>query len=245
MDQCRSAGVPVPTALMVGEEEGREFIVQAAATGRPLSALLPDLNESERGLLWPRVGAVLRAIHSVAAGGFWKRLPSGEWDFPDWASVMDSMVRDRGAELPSLAQAGFSGQDCDRMMRLLVQYRDEFECDRPVLCHADYLPEHIFVTEDLHVSAVVDFGDYCGDHLIRDLAIADEDEEMDVAGLLDGYGEEWTRDEQFEDRLYLHRLTLDMGYLAHFVRDLPGHPATAFHVRALRRTLDWLVDRGW
>lgn len=245
MDQCRAAGALTPEVLFVGAEEGRAFMVQAKAPGRPLSTVLARLGEAERAQLWPQVGAALRMIHSVAAGGFWRRQSDGGWDFPSWVSVMNSTVRDRGAERPLLVQAGFSEQDCDEMMRLLVRYRDEFDCPQPVLCHCDYLPEHLFVTDDLRFSAVVDFGDFCGDHPIRDLAMADEDEEMDLAGLLEGYADDWTRGERFEDCLYFHRLTLDMGYLAHFLRELPGHPSTAFHVQALRATLDWLLNQGW
>lgn len=244
MDQCRAAGAPVPEVLAVGEEEGRKFIVQAKVPGRPLDTVLPGLAEADRARLWPQIGAALRAIHSVAAGGFWKRLSDGSWDFPNWVSVMNSCVRDRGSERPFLVQAGFGERDVDEMMRLLVRYRNEFDCPQPVLCHADYITEHIFVSDDLRVSAIVDFGDFCGDHPMRDLAIVDADE-MDLDAVLRGYRAEWVRGERFGDRLHLHRLTLEMGYLAHFLRDRPGHPAIPFHVRGLRSTLAWLLDHGW
>jgi len=236
--------VPVPEVLFVGEEDGREFIVQAKAPGRPLSTLLPRLTEAERSQLWPQIGAALAAIHSVTAGGFWRRLSDGRWDFPNWVSVMDSAVRNRGAEIPLLMQAGFGEQDGDEMMRLLARYRDEFDCSQPVLCHSDYTAEHIFVTDDLRVSAVVDFGDFCGDHPVRDLATV-AGEEIDLASVLRGYGADWVSEELFMDRLQLHRLTLDMGYLAHLMRDRPGHPAIPLHVRGLRSTLAWVLDHGW
>jgi Ser/Thr protein kinase RdoA (MazF antagonist) len=244
-DQARAAGVPAPEVLFVGEEQGREFMVQMVAPGRRLSTLLPLLSQSERSQLWPRVGAVLAAVHSVTVEGFWKRQADGSWDFPDWASVMNSTVRDRGAELGLLRQAGFTEGDCGEMMRLLRRYQDEFDCPRPVLCHCDYLPEHILVTDDLCVSGVVDFGDFCGDHPVRDLAVVHEAEEMYLAGILRGYSGDWVRGAQFEDRLYLHRLTLDMGYLAYFMRERSDHPGVAFHSHALRATLDWLLRRGW
>jgi Ser/Thr protein kinase RdoA (MazF antagonist) len=244
MDQCRAAGAPVPEVLAVGEEEGREFIVQTKAPGRPLDTVLPGLGEAERARLRPQIGAALAAIHSVAAGGFWKRLSDGSWDFPDWVSVMNSCLRDRAAERPFLVQAGFGERDVDEMIRLLTRYRDEFDCPQPVLCHADYIGEHIFVTDDLRVSAIVDFGDFCGDHPIHDLTIVAADE-MDLDAVLRGYGAEWVRGEDFADRLHLHRLALEMGYLAHFLRDWPGHPAIPFHVQALRSMLAWLSDHGW
>ncbi len=94
-------------------------------------------------------------------------------------------------------------------------------------------------------SAVVDFGDYCGDHPIRDLSNAEGDDAMDLVGLLRGYPGEWVQAEGFRDRLHLHRLMLEMGYLAHHLRQRPDHPAVAFHVRGLRSTLKWLLSRGW
>ncbi len=244
-DQCRAAGAPVPEVLLVGEEEGVPFMVQAAAPGRPLSLLLPRLSEAERALLWPQLGAALGAIHSVSVDGFWKRDPEGAWDFADWTSVMNSTLRDRGEERPFLLQAGFGEHDCDEMMRLLRRYRDEFDCPQPVLCHSDFLPEHIFVTDDLRLGAVVDFGDCCGGHPVWDLAVVHEAEEMDFAAILRGYPGAWVADARFEDRLYLQRLALDMGYTAHLLRDRPGNPWAELHARALRTTLAWLLGHGW
>jgi len=244
-DQCRAAGVPVPEVLFVGEAEGREFMVQARAPGRPLTALLPALDRPQRAQLWPRLGETLWRMHSIIVGGFWKRQPSSQWDFPDWVSVMNSTIHDRDAERPFLMQAGFTERDCDQMVRLLVRYRDEFDCPQPVLCHCDYLPEHLFVTDDLRLSAVVDWGDFCGDHPVRDLAIAAGEDEMDLEAMLSGYRADWVSDRLFRDRLHLHRLSLDMGYLAYFLQYLPGHPAIPFHVRGLRSTLNWLLEHGW
>jgi Ser/Thr protein kinase RdoA (MazF antagonist) len=188
---------------------------------------------------------VLGLIHSVAVEGFWKRQADGSWDLPDWASVMESTLRDRDTERRFILQAGFGEEDCDEMMRLLHRYQDEFECPRPVFCHCDYLLEHILGDDDLRVSGVVDCGDFCGDHPIRDLAIVHEAEEMDLAAILRGYSADWVRGDQFEVRLYLHRLALDMGYLAYFMRERPHHPWITFHSRQLRATLGWLQTHGW
>jgi Ser/Thr protein kinase RdoA (MazF antagonist) len=247
MDQCRAAGAPVPEVVLVDVEEhdgeALEFMVQMKVPGRPLAAILPGLGEAERARIWRELGTVLGRIHSVAVGGFWKRQPDGTWDFPDWVSVMNSAIRDRGDERPWLLKAGFSERECDQMMRLMVRYRDDFDCPQPVLCHCDYLPEHILVSDDLRVAAVVDFGDCCGDHPIRDSAIVAAEETMDLAGILSGYPGEWVRAGSFLDRLHLHRLTLEMGYLAHHLQHRPDHPAVEFHIRGLRRTLGWLLKQ--
>jgi Ser/Thr protein kinase RdoA (MazF antagonist) len=244
MEQARAAGVPVPEVLCAGEEEGQAFLVETRAAGRPLAALLPTLDAAARAVVWARLGEVLGRLHTVTVGGFWKR-EEGDWDFADWRSVMDSTVRDRGSERPWVERAGFTAQECDAMARLLVRYRDEFDCPQPFLCHGDFYPEHIFVGDDLSVSAVIDFGDYCGDHPVHDLAALLGVEHVDFPALLRGYPGDWVRTASFEDRLYLHRLTLDMGYLAHFLQHRPGHPEVPTQARALRTTLEWLLARGW
>ena len=53
----------------------------------------------------------------------------------------------------------------------LKHYGAHFGCDQPVLCHGDYLPEHVFVDADLNVTGVIDFGLYQGEHPIFDLAV--------------------------------------------------------------------------
>jgi aminoglycoside phosphotransferase (APT) family kinase protein len=247
--QCLAAGAPVPEVHLVGTEEHDgetlEFMVMTKLPGRPLSEVLPGLTASQRARAWQAAGAALARVHAVRVGGFYRRSPAGAWDFPDWQAVMNSSIHDRSAERPWILQAGFTEDEFADMIRLMVRYRDEFDCPQPVLCHGDYLPEHIFVDEELRVRGVIDFGGYRGDHPIHDFALlAMEGYEADLESLLTGYPDDEVRRDRFAERLHLHRLTLEMGYLAHHIQ-IPGYPESALVTPGLRHTLAWLLARGW
>ncbi len=242
----REAGAPTPEVLLVGtEEQGGEvleFMVQAHALGRCVAEVLPELGEEERATLWRRAGAVLARMHSVQVGGFGRREPGGAWEFQTWRSAMDAALRADATERPWILQAGFTDRECDEMLRLAARYRDEFDCPQPVLCHSDFIPEHLFVDDELRISAVIDCGDCRGDHPIHDFA-AMGDEGGDVSRIAEGYAAERALPEQFEERRCLHWLVLEIGCLALFMS--LNHPAAPGHAQWLRRLLGCLLERGW
>jgi aminoglycoside phosphotransferase (APT) family kinase protein len=247
--QCRAAGAPVPEVHLVGTEEhdgeALEFMVMTRMPGTPLSEVLPGLTTSQRARAWQAAGAALAQVHAVRVDGFYLRHANGEWDFPDWRAVMNSSIHDRSAEREWILQAGFAEGEFADMIRLMVRYRDEFDCPQPVLCHGDYLPEHIFVDEKLHVCGIIDFGGYRGDHPIHDFALlAMEGYEADLDSLLTGHPDDEVQRDRSPERLHLHRLTLEMGYLAHHIQ-IPGYPESALVTPGLRHTLAWLLARGW
>ena len=76
------------------------------------------------------------------------------------------------------------------MLRLLERYRDDSACPQPILCHGDFLREHIFVDDDLRIRGVIDFGNYRGDHPIHDFAVLSiEDTGLEISRVLEGYPE--------------------------------------------------------
>jgi len=244
IQEYRAAGAPVPAVHLVdlAEHGGEqiEFMVMDRAPGRPLSELAPDLGPEDWRQAGNAAGAALGRMHAVRAGGFYHRDANGNWDFPDWPSVMASTIEGRSADAAWIRQVGFSDAELAFMARMVEVYRDEFDCPEPVLCHGDFLPEHIFVDEDLNVTAVIDFGMCQGAHPIHDFAVlAMTDTGLTPGLVLEGYPRrEWVAD-RFQLRLYLHKLTLDMGFLAHHVRI--GHYAEIpENARSLRETLEYL-----
>jgi Ser/Thr protein kinase RdoA (MazF antagonist) len=174
--------------------------------------------------------------------GFGRRGSDGTWEFSTWQEAMDAAWRANSAERPWILQAGFTDRELEEMLRLIARYRDGFGCAQPVLCHSDFIPEHLFVDDELRVSAVIDCGDCRGDHPIHDFA-AMGDEEGDVARIAEGYAATRPLPERFEERRHLHWLMLEIGYLAQFVR--LRHPAAPGHAQWLRRLLEGLLERGW
>jgi aminoglycoside phosphotransferase (APT) family kinase protein len=241
IEQYKRAGVPVPQVYVVDREEYMgeklEYMVQGRCPGRPLSDIDREQISAEWAGICRQAGKVLGKMHSVEVDGFYHLNPDGSWDFPDWRAVMDSTVRGRGSEQEWIVRAGFSEDEFSCMMRLIERYRDEFSCAQPVLCHGDYLPEHIFVDDSLRICGVIDFGMYRGDHPIHDFAaLSTAGTGMQIRQVLKGYPQSSFASDRFDMRLHLHRLTLEMGYLAHHMR-IEHYPEIDLNRRGLRHTL--------
>lgn len=113
-----------------------------------------------------------------------------------------------------------SNHSLDRRVLILELYRDEFTCEQPVLCHGDFTLEHIFLDEEWHITALLDFGEFLGNHPIHDFAYFNtEHPSHPLHALIEGYGDHEMFGDRFPERLLLHKLGLQMEYLAHEVRE--------------------------
>ncbi len=244
IEEARKAGAPAPrvdlASVLEHEGEQLEFMVQARVPGRPLSEVEARLSEDDWVRISRDVGEVLGRIHSVRVGGFYMRHADGSWDFPDWQPLMASTLRGRTSDEKWILAAGFNGDEFAQMMRLIERYATEFGCPEPVLCHADFLPDHIFVDDELRVSGVIDFGMAQGGPTIHDFAtLAMVKTGLTPERVLAGYPESEDLRDRFDLRLHLHRLTLEMGFLAHHMR-IKHYPEIRENTRGLRETFAWL-----
>lgn len=243
IEACRAAGAPVPDVLLVvtvpADGAEREVMVQRAVPGRPLSELRGALSRSELARVWAQAGEALARIHSVPAGGFYKMRRPGSWDFPDWESVAEAARRDRRSDLEELRGHGYGEADLEALWEMLEAGLSEFPCHAPSLLHGDYLPGHLFVDDGLRLRGVIDFGDFQGSPRIGDIAnLRMNEPDVDLRWLRDGYGGQEPFDERFERRLLLAGAGLQIGYLAHFLREGNAEEAAVVH-RAIRETLAW------
>jgi hypothetical protein len=216
-------GVPVPEVLLVETlaigGQPREVMVQRRVPGRALGEIEHTLAPEQRAAVWRQAGVALGAIHSIRVGGFYKRHPDGGWDFPDWQSISEQAIVDRTSEQPLLIQAGLRIDEVDRLLQMLVEGQALFADEQPVLCHADFLPGHLFFDGDLTLTGVIDFGEFQGGAPILDFATISMDcPDVDLAWLQGGYGSPQLFDGTFPARLQATKLGLQLGYLAHFVR---------------------------
>jgi len=247
LQRCAEVGVPVPHVMAVesvdAEGEQMEAMVLTKLDGSPLSEMRDTLAPPRQASAWEQMGSVLSKIHTIRAGGFYKRGPEDNWDFPDWPTISKATCEGRSAERPFLRQAGFDEQDIDFMLGIVRYYGEQFNCPTPVLCHGDFLPEHVFFDECLNVTGVIDFGLYQGNHPIHDFAIVSMEYGLDGVHLLRrGYGHSWALDDCFDLRLHLHLVPLEIGWLAHVVKT--SNPSAQRHVHGLRRTIAWLREHG-
>jgi aminoglycoside phosphotransferase (APT) family kinase protein len=239
--QCRAVGVPAPEVLLVEtitiDGQSREAMVQRRMLGRALSEVERDLTPAQRAAVWRQAGAALGAIHSIHVGGFYKRHPDGSWDFPDWSSVSQQSIIDRVSEKPLLMRAGLRADEVDRLLQMFVAGQALFVDEQPVLCHGDFLPGHLFVDNNLRFCGVIDFGEFQGGGPILDFANLNMScPNVDLDWLRHGYGNPKLFDQTFSARLQTTKIGLQIGYLAHYIRQ--GNPQEAAPLTtALRETL--------
>ncbi len=222
MKRCREAGVPVSEVLLVDMVESNgellEAMVQCRALGQRLNDVLWRLDKPALDSVLHQVGEVLGCIHSVQVEGFGRRHADGTWDFSTWEPIMASAVRNIGQKKEHILQAGFSEQEFELMMTMLQKYLDEFPCHRPVLCHGDIEPDHIFIGEDLNISGVIDFGQFQGGPPILDfIHLSFVQPELDLEPIKIGYPDKALIENRFDRRLYLQRLAFLMGCVAHTI----------------------------
>lgn len=245
IEQSKNAGVPVPQVFFVGNiptKDGAnlEVMVLEKLDGDSLANIRQTIDDANLRKILVEAGKILAKIHSVKSGGFYQRHENGEWDFSDWEREMDSSIKDRSGEKELILSAGFSPSDFDFMIEMMKKYKTEFPCTQPVLNHGDYLPEHIFVGKDLRISGIIDFGMFQGAPPIHDLAyLSFEEPKLDISAIKEGYSNKALFDDNFEMRLNLHKLGLQMGHLAHNIRIGDNTQAQTISGE-LRKTLQFL-----
>ena len=242
--QCKSKDVPVADVLLLDKIKLNDktfgAMVQTKINGEPLEKIKQKLTQEELGKILFQAGEILSKIHKIKVNGFYRRHKGDKWDFPTWKRIMDSAIKDRSSEKKYLLKEGFSKREFNFMVEMLKRLKKDFPCNQPVLCHGDYLPRHIFVDKSHKVVGIIDFGTYRGDAPIHDFAMFSlEEPKIDLNYLKDGYKNKRIFHKDFEKELTLHRLTLQIGHLAH--SSMEGDTEqTKFHSKELRETTDKL-----
>lgn len=224
MEKCREAGVPVSEVLLVDTiqsgGESLEVMVQSWVNGQPLNDVLSKATKQDLDRILHQIGGLLAGIHSIFVDGVGRRHAEGLWDFSTWDQMMASQTRNRGLIKEYILQAGFPERDFEVMVQILQKRDEEFPCLRPVLCHGDFDPQHIFVDENLNVSGVIDFGQIQGGPPILDFmffSLAQPD--MDLTPIVSGYpNQEKQIKDRFKRRLSMYRLGFLMGCVAHVTK---------------------------
>jgi Ser/Thr protein kinase RdoA (MazF antagonist) len=243
MDRCREAGAPIPdvylSTTIADTDQPREAMVMQTVPGRPLSDIQATLTRAELAHVCRQVGAAMSAIHGVRAGGFYRMSADGRWDFPDWQSIARSAIQERAAETPLLLQGGLSQAEVDALLRILSKVLT-LDYPRPVLCHGDLGSDHVFVDDHLRLTGVIDFGDFQGGPAVLDFAILLMNEPtFELEWLQQAYHPASLFDESFPTQLLVQQAGLQMGYLAHYVREGNADERAAL-LEGIRRTI-----RSW
>ena len=248
MERCRAEGVPVPDVYGIETvtvaDQSHDVMVVQHAPGRPLHEIEAALTERERARVWAGVGAVLSSIHRVKVGGFYLMHADGSWDFPDWESIMRSAVEGRNADASDLLRAGLTESEVDRLLAILA-VMPTFPAPGAVLCHADLRAEHVFVDDQLQVCSVIDFGYFQGGPAVLDIAMLRiVHPDVPITWIMAGYGDKSLFDASFPVRLLVQQVGLQIGFLAHEMREGNRVKVEAAVPRIRAMLVEWaLVER--
>jgi aminoglycoside phosphotransferase (APT) family kinase protein len=243
MERCRAEGVPVPDVYGIETvtiaDQNHDVMVVQHAPGRSLHEVEASLTEWERARVWSNVGATLSAIHRVKVDGFYLMHADGSWDFPDWDSIMRSAMESRAADVPDLLRAGLPEAEAEQLLAILA-VMPTLPAPQPVLCHGDLRAEHVFVDDQLRVCSVIDWGYFQGGPALLDVAtLRIFHSDVPTRWIMAGYGDKSLCDASFPVRLLLQLASLQMGFLAHEVREGNRRKTEAF-LTGIRATIaEW------
>lgn len=244
MGQARGAGAPVADVLLAERLRLDDTEVPAMVLewmpGTPLARVEPQLSEADLRRVCVAMGTAFATINSVPVGGLW--LPTDDGDWPEMTSeqMMAGYAEMIRSERADAYTGGLTADEFERTLQLLRIYGDEFPCKQAVLCHNDMSPEHVLVDDDLRITGVIDFGNWCGAADVGDLGhLLYARPDLELAPFLEGYGSPQRTDATFLTRVRLQALTQAIGHLTHEVRETDWERA-AVTARTLRSLLDAL-----
>jgi Ser/Thr protein kinase RdoA (MazF antagonist) len=187
MAQAGRHRVPVPDVLgletLTTPDGPRAAMLVAAAPGRQLAGLLPDLSPDHRRMIMTDLGRVLGILHSIAMPGVGRPDEQG-----NWADPIDDHRRDLAdcqTATEHLPAAGLTSEEVERVRHELAEY----PYDEPVLCHGDISPWHVYVDADLRVVGLIDWGLWHAGSALAELATEMiKNTEQDFAAIAAGHG---------------------------------------------------------
>jgi aminoglycoside phosphotransferase (APT) family kinase protein len=206
-------------------------MVLSVLPGRPLVDLERELPPAKLREVLVAAGGLLATLNSVRAPGAWKPEADGSWN--TWDDIKPGFLAERRSDRDALVTAGLSEEEAEHVLDLVAGCIDDYPWTDPVLCHGDFVPDHIFVDEDLQIRGLIDFGMFHGGPPVSDLAyLRFSRPDLDQAAVLSGYGVSGN-DAEFLLWRDLYAVTQAVGYLAHSVQ--VGDTAQAGrHVDAIR-----------
>lgn len=221
MEQARSQGVPVADVLLLDsmEIDGQptDVMVQSVVAGGPLQARRGEISQEQFADVLREAGKLLRKIHQTPVSGAYRRNDDGTWSFPDWKALMRSMIDGRREEMELSIQGGIPREHVEDILARSERVDERVTSLSLVLNHGDFMPEHIYVGDDLKITGIIDFGDCKGAVAIHDFAfITLIGPKIPLAPILEGYGDE--RLTGMEDAIRDYAMLLGLGHLAHNVK---------------------------
>ncbi len=219
MDKCRKIGVPVAEIfgikdLKVGEKD-YSICVLRKLEGDTLergSIELDDFDEETRRDIFRQAGHLLSMIHSIDVEGFGWIHKDGRGHLKSFEEFMLEHTDQKDIYIELAKRNNFDMRMIKRCLEILKSGVNKYIGVKPKLNHGDYTPRH-FMFRDGKITAVLDFGEACGNSPIFDLARWDywRRDEQELEWLKEGYDNKGIFDEGFDEMVQLIKINLGLG----------------------------------
>jgi aminoglycoside phosphotransferase (APT) family kinase protein len=221
MSQAESLGVPMPTIYEVGQfeisRELRDVMVMQKSDGQALSEL-SNLNSLQRQSIYRQFGLILNKLHSESLKGFGFLKANGVCEFDDKQRFVVANLRYREEDVPYLIKAGLAEAEALALLSIVNGMKASND-QLSVLCHGDLSLEHIFVDNDLNITAFIDWGMCQGGSRALDIAVLlMYHPDIELSWILQGY--EAVNDvDMFKREMLIQQVNVAMSFLGHGMRE--------------------------
>jgi len=218
------AGVPVPTVLSLSNAEDDHGALQVCVEARLAGVGMDTLAYAQRQPLIEQAGELLARLHSIPVAGFGYVHPDGSGPLSSWSASLRSEQTE--AELVRTeSHAANLGIPASWVRAASTELHGHDALLRGVaarLIHGDFNLAHL-LTDGETITGIVDFEDAAGADPAAEFNWWNYFRpEAPIEWLLTGYRRDADVGDQFDLRLRLARLRLDLGLADHFGKI--GHP---------------------
>jgi aminoglycoside phosphotransferase (APT) family kinase protein len=220
MQKANSLGVPVPHVYAVENfeiaNELKEVLVVQKAEGTSLAEV--KLEPPQLQQVCKNLGRVISKLHSESMTGFGFLEAENTWQFESWESFVAGTLQEREGDAPFVVQAGLSENEVSSLLQLISEMKVQ-EPQKSVLCHSDISFSHLFVDEDLNITALIDWGMCRGDVRALDIAgLLTYHPELELSWMLQGYAPEIS-EKDFRQEILVQQANALVAMMAYAVRE--------------------------
>ena len=221
MEQASLQGVPVPHVYAIVtakvDKTPLEFMILEQVEGVSLQDQRTHISSQKFENVLKEAGSILACIHKVHVNGCWRRKDNGKWQYSQWKAVIESMIDGRKSETQFLIEGGLKENYVREILERAKRRVEVQNSLKSVLNHGDFMPEHIYIDDDLNIKGIIDFGDSRAAPNIYDFAfIKLIGPNIPIHALLAGYGDIGVEDP--EDEICDLALLIGLGHMSYNVQ---------------------------
>lgn len=198
--------------------------VEERLPGIPLDELAKHISNQDLTELLLQGGTLLSQIHSVKIEGFGEIDDHGRGEFASMSDIFSEPYLSERVLLPAVHSASLAPDVIERALHLIRGYQKNCPPVSPHLLHGDFGPKHLLIDSG-KITGIIDFENASGGDPVQDFANWDFffENQYPIESLKKGYSDKSLFDDDFERRLALWRLVVNLSNLRYYVAE--GNPS--------------------